>query len=405
MGRDDIPVDHRLRDRCSSLGFPVEQIQVPGYIEMLAEPHRSQVPAQAIQQIVKWIQTQVLSEPVGKLALDLSSCRQSEMLFKHRPESSSQTEVAPQLRERLIRISSDPDLFGILSEPVTSVDAELPTIVVLNSGSAYHIGPGRLHVHLTRQLAALGYRCLRMDICGLGDSVTTDLLQENFTYPGTAFRDIELTLEYLQREVGVKNCVLLGLCSGAYAAFQSAARITNPTLTESILLNPLTFFWTEGMTLEAAPVGELITQHYYLASALQPKKWLKLLMGKSEIGMLGAVKLLARRLKGSTSEKTESIVKERVSGHAASHPVKDDLPADLGSIDAAGRTLAMFFAVSDPGYSILMHKAKHRANALRQAGKLEISFINDADHTFSRRSARQALWASLHAYLGRRFSR
>ena len=404
VGRDDIPVDLRLHDRCTSLGFPVEQIQVPGYIEMLAEPHRSQVPTQAIQQIVSWIHAQIAVESVGVLSLDLSHLGPNSATMPHRRESTSATEGAAQIREQLIRISSEPDLFGVLTEPALPVSADRPTVIVLNSGSAYHIGPGRLHVHLTRQLATQGFRCLRMDINGLGDSITTDPLQENFTYPGTAFRDIELAMEMLQRDYGMQKCVLMGLCSGAYAAFQSAASITNPTLVESVLINPLTFFWKDGMTIDSAPVGELVAQHYYLSSAFEPKKWLKLLRGQTKIGLGGAVKLLVQRLRHATTRVESGGESVSLPARVASHPLHDDLPADLASIDLARRTLAMFFAVGDPGYSILMHKAKNQANALRQAGKLQISFIKDADHTFSRRSARKALLDSMQAYLRGRFA-
>ena len=406
VGSDDLPVDYRLRERCATLGFPVEQIQVPGYLEMLAEPHRSQLPEQAIQQVVTWIHRQISSESTRVLNVDYDRLGSTAATMPYRRESSASAEGAPQIRERLIRISAAPDLFGILSEPMTPVAADLPTIIMLNSGSAYHIGPGRLHVHLTRQLAVAGFRCLRMDICGLGDSITTDRLQENVTYPGTAFRDVELAMTMLQRDLGVQKCVLMGLCSGAYAAFQSAAAIANPTLVESVLINPLTFFWKDGLTLDSAPVGELIARHYYLGSALQPKKWLKLLRGQSEIGLWGAMKLLLDRLGilAPACDANETRDENGAAARAAAHPIQDDLPGDLASITRAGRTLAMFFAVGDPGYSILLHKAKRQVNLLSRSGKMRISFIQDADHTFSRRNARHALLDSVQAYLQQRFS-
>ncbi len=404
VGRDDGPADYRLRDRLTSLGFSVDQIQAAGYSEMLAEPHRSRVPERAIHDIVRWVQAQVAADSPVEFRPDWSCCGTTDAAFLHHAESSMDSDPA-QIQERAVRISHDPDLFGIITEPATANVDNLPTVIVLNSGSAYHIGPGRLHVHLTRQLAACGLRCLRMDLCGLGDSVTADRSQENMTYPATAFRDVELAIEMLQRDYGVQRCVLMGLCSGAYAAFQSAASITNPAIVESILINPLTFFWKDGMTLDAAPVGELIAQHYYLGSALQPKKWLKLLSGQSKIGLFGAVKLLANRIGVQrTAQSTERQINQVVPVRVASHPVLDDLPGDLASIERAGRTLAMFFATTDPGYSILMHKAKDQTNRLRQAGKLRLTFIKDADHTFSRRSARTALLDAITTHLHERFS-
>ena len=39
----------------------------------------------------------------------------------------------------------------------------------------------------------------------------------------------------------------MGMCSGAYMAFHSAAQLGNPIVVESVLINPLTFYWKEGM--------------------------------------------------------------------------------------------------------------------------------------------------------------
>ena len=58
-----------------------------------------------------------------------------------------------------------------------------------------------------------------LDLAGLGDSVCPDSTRENDPYPATAFRDIAGTLNHLQSQLGVRKVVLMGLCSGAYAAF------------------------------------------------------------------------------------------------------------------------------------------------------------------------------------------
>ena len=428
VARDDVPADYRLLDRCSDLGFPVEQISVPGFTEMLAEPHRGQVPARAIHEISTWLRQQIYSEAVRELPphpqpltpayvgegsqifhnapaesrASFDCLNANTAVMKHRPELSAPNHGGPSIRSRTLTISSDPDLFGIISEPVAPIEAGLPTIILLNSGSTHRIGPGRLHVHIARQLAANGFRCVRVDINGLGDSVASDATHENATYPSTVFRDVELTLKKLSAEFGTQKHVLMGLCSGAYGAFQSAVCVPDPTIVESILINPLTFFWKDGMSLETAPVKQLVAQHHYLGSALQPKKWLKLLSGKSKIGLLGALRMVAQRLNlsGRTGRTSRTITSEPTA-RGLGHPLEDDLPADLRSIQAAGRTLTMIFAASDPGHSILLHKAKRQAEQMRKAGRLKVAFIKDADHTFSRRGARRVLIEMLVQHLCR----
>lgn len=401
VGRDDLPDDPRLGDWYLTAHSAVEQVAVPGYLEMMAEPHHVRVPESAIQQITAWLAARVPTQSLGEIFMSPQALGQHEAVMRHQPELAAPSTTGQQIRERPLQISDEPDLFGILCEPVIPVDENLPTIVLLNSGSAYRIGPSRLHVHITRKLAAQGFRCVRLDICGLGDSVTTDSAKENETYAATAFRDVDLTLKRLQEDFGVKQCVLMGLCSGAYAAFQSAASVPNPILVQSILINPLTFFWQDGMTLGAAPVRQLVAQHYYLSSALQPAKWIKLLSGRSRIGLGGALRLLVQRLGLSRRPKkfVGSDAGKSQPRQLCSHPQQDDLPADLEHVAVQGRKLAMFFATSDPGYSILLHKAKQQTNALVRKGMLQLSFIKDADHTFSRRAARSDLVESLSAYL------
>ena len=264
--------------------------------------------------------------------------------------------------------------------------------MLVNAGSCYRVGPNRLYVALARQLACRGFRCLRMDLCGLGDSVTPDSERENDPYPATAFRDIELTLRYLRTQLGVERVVLLGLCSGAYAGFQAAAQLSNPMLVESVLINPLTFFWREGMSLEVSPADPLKSFRECLNSAWQPGKWLKLLSGRSQIGLAKGIKMAAElwKLRQASRPKNAAAWREGITNHYPSHPLQEDLPGDLERVVRAGRHLACFFARSDPGYGILRFYARRKLKELRRAGSMSVYFLEDADHTFSRRAPRRA---------------
>lgn len=55
VGRADVPDDKRLESHWASLGVPVEHLDVTGFHEMMAEPHRNQVPDTAIRQITDWL--------------------------------------------------------------------------------------------------------------------------------------------------------------------------------------------------------------------------------------------------------------------------------------------------------------------------------------------------------------
>jgi pimeloyl-ACP methyl ester carboxylesterase len=293
----------------------------------------------------------------------------------------------------------------VFSEPAVSAPGQLPCVVMLNAGSGYRVGPNRLYVNLARQLAARGFPCLRLDLSGLGDSVAADAARENDPYPATAFRDIALTLSYVKERLGVRRVVLLGLCSGAYAAFQAAAQLTDPLLVESVLLNPLTFFWREGMSLTASPARQVQSFRDALASARQPHKWLQLLTGRSRLGLAGAVRLLAARWRRFqfTQGEPPAPLAPGANGYP-SHPVHQDLPGDLRRIAKAGRQLTFFFAESDPGLALLMLHGGRQVKEMRRAGTLSLTVLENADHTFSRRVSRDALGRALTEHLKCRYA-
>jgi pimeloyl-ACP methyl ester carboxylesterase len=375
--RDDMPEDSRLRDAWLGLGLDVQQIRQPGYAAMMAEPHQTKVPEQAIGRIVHWLRSD-LPFAAGGAPRALLPATQCEL---------------PGISERLLRLSQEPNLFGILSEPKEDAAQHRPLIILTNAGSAYRVGPNRLHVLLARHLAAQGFRVLRLDLCGLGDSVTTDPSNENHPYTATAFRDLNLTLQYARLHLGVTRAVLMGLCSGAYMAFQAAASFADPMLVESVLINPLTFFWKDAMADETPSLQAHRRRHYYWQAILQPSKWWRFLTGKTQIRIGGAVRLLIDRFISAKDADAATAECE------PDYPVADDLER----VARAGRHLALFISDSDPGYSILTFHAKKMVSALRKARMLDVAFIPNADHTFSASMRRREVIQLIAAHLLRRY--
>jgi alpha-beta hydrolase superfamily lysophospholipase len=388
------PGDSQLLDHLSKQGVAAEQMTLPGYTEMMAEPHQTVVPHEALRSIAHWLQSKVL---------------RSETLPRPFPASfvTSMLTCGPApVRESTHLISRAPHLFGIMTEPSAQPAASLPWIVLLNAGAAYHIGPGRLHVALARQLAALGYPCLRLDINGIGDSITADPVKENDPYAATAFRDVALVCDYLHALQPARRIVLLGLCSGAYVAFQSAAQLPHPALIESILINPLVFFWKDGMIINDTQTDQLVAWREYRHAIFKWSHWKKLLTGRTRTGFTGSIKRFAghftsRILRFGTS------VAHRVKSAPQpgyTHPAHKNLPGDLHRIVTASRTLAMFVSDNDPGHFLLMHQARRKATQLQQQGALKCHFIHTADHTFSTVQARQTFYHALTTYLHHRFA-
>ncbi|HEX4131820.1 MAG TPA: alpha/beta fold hydrolase [Pirellulales bacterium] len=397
VARDDLGPDARLADHLAGSGAAVDQIVTAGYAAMMAEPHRCEVPTEAIRAIVDWLDERASRDGPSELMIDLSILG---------PNVATMSAAGDEpILETAWRLSESSDLFGIVSEPAEPPNCQRPAIVLLNAGSAYRVGPGRLNVFLARQFAAAGYRCLRFDLRGLGDSVIADAERENDCYPATAFADIQLAIDALAKRYEIRRCVLMGLCSGAYAAFQSAAQLDSPTLVESILINPLTFYWNDGMKVDDVMSQQRLADHYSMAAATQWSKWLKFFSGQTRLSMAAAARLLAQRLHhriASLPRRYDAVARPE-SCRLPSHPEADDLPGDLRRVLARGRRLAMFVSRSDPGFVILKHHAQRQASRMLAEGTLRVSFIDDADHTFSRFAARRALFDTLSSYLRSRW--
>ncbi len=400
VARDDMPTDTVLPDRLNALGIEVEQTVQPGFADMMAEPHFTRVPHDAIGRAVAWLVAGGRSEP-GSGTVTEENALPARAVLSYQPAGDAPAQPAARIRELVLHIGPRPELFGILTEPCEAPPTPLPLVILVNAGSCYRVGPNRLYVSLSRELAATGFGCLRLDLCGLGDSACPDPGRENDPYPATAFRDIDRTLTHVRTQLGVERAVLMGLCSGAYAAFQSAARLANPALVESVLINPLTFYWRDGMSLDTSPATQLQSYRACLRSVWQPRKWLKLLTGRSKLGLAGVMRLFAARWRRrSPAAGAVSAISSVV---PLSHPTREDLPGDLERIERASRQLACFFSRSDPGHALLTHSALSKVNAMCTAGRLSVSFIDDADHTFSRRAPRRALVRAVTQYLSRRY--
>lgn len=95
-------------------------------------------------------------------------------------------------------------------------------IVFLNSGNLHHIGPARQWVTFSRLWAGLGFRCIRLDLPGLGESRDLDDTK-TIVYPGTASEALSELFSTLG--LSPSSVVLVGLCSGADHALTFAAKM------------------------------------------------------------------------------------------------------------------------------------------------------------------------------------
>lgn len=110
-------------------------------------------------------------------------------------------------------------LIGVVSLPDKNREIiNGPGIILLNSGLLHRVGPNRLYVKIARNAAVSGLIAFRFDLSGIGDSTRT----KSLPLEQSAVRDTRLAMDYLFNKFGIRAFFLIGICSGADNAFETA---------------------------------------------------------------------------------------------------------------------------------------------------------------------------------------
>ena len=406
LDRHDLPGNERWAAHLQATGATVERRAVPGYGEMMLSPHASVVPAEMLRLTVAWLGDRASAEPGahGDRYYPDDNSRQGRdtvPLLGHSIRLPAGAPGGVPITETAEYLDPGRTLFGILTAPrsaasgtaAAAVTAKGPRkgILLLNAGGTHRIGPNRLYVTLARRWASLGHAVLRMDISGVGDSPPRPGEAENVIYTARAAEDITQAVRYLRERAAVTDCRALGLCSGAYHALKAA--VGGAPLEAVVMINPLTFFWKEGMSLDAPlPDQRVISEaQRYQQTAFRLRSWLKLMRGEVDVGRVAQIMI---RRAGSLLNRHWGNLARRLQ-----LPVTDDLGRELESVAQRGIRMLFVFAAHDPGLELLRTQGGSCVGKLRQRQQLEIQVIGGADHTFTARPVRERLIAVLAAGL------
>ncbi len=226
-----IPADRPLADHVLLLKR-VDRPVLPGIVDRLEQerlekgaatgqgqlldvpPELSVVPEDALRQVVDWLTAAVEDSPAVPVKAPEAD---QGVLVGSGPDGS-----AP-VRERITRLGPD-GIFGLMDEP-TDLAARartgpVPWVVLVNVAAEHHIGPGRRWVEWARRWAASGYRVVRIDQSGVGDSPTRPGSADDRAFAPEWIDDMRHVITELAADgarVGI-----VGLCSGSYSAFEVA---------------------------------------------------------------------------------------------------------------------------------------------------------------------------------------
>ena len=383
LSRDDVAPDSGFVAHLKRHGASVDFQAVPGYAGMVAEPQFTILPVLAFDAIAAWLSARTTPAKFSG-SVPETLCR-SSIEFKARAIDGET------LHEEICSFGERRQLFGILTKGGSR--ANRPAIVLFNAGCVHHVGPNRLYVTLARALADAGFSTFRFDLESIGDSVLQGPGRENHPYPDNAVADARAALAYLKQHFGLQRFILIGLCSGAHTAFHTALQEDVYSVNEAILINPLTFQWVEGMSLETVKQFGAVAR--YKKSVFSAQSWWKLLSGNVHLSSLftnvwrHSITMVRARL---------HIVREMLFPHLGTR-----LSKQIRYLISVKRPLTLVIAEGEPGRDLMMAEAPYIANLAHQRGEMVTHHISGADHTFSRSGPRRQLIDYLCESLLRRY--
>ncbi len=387
--RDDLPGgEDRLAGHLASLGAEVVVSDVAGYGAMMRDPQESVVPSTALDTIADWLAVRAFLEPPADAA---AACPTARLAAAGRS--------GRRIVEEPIRFGDADRLFGILTGPEPrsrKPSTDSPPLIFLNVGANHHVGPNRMYVSMARDLAAMGHSVFRFDVAGLGESLTAPGARENRLYSKDSVGDVKEAMNLLERELGARKFVLLGLCSGAYLAFHTA--IEDARVTGQVLLNPQTFEWKEGDSLELSVRRSFLSTRYYARSLVQPGVWVRVLRG--DVNVRGIAGVLRQRFTARATAGLGAILAQARGREAPRSEVEQ---AFVTMSDRGAQTL-LVFSSNDGGLDMIEKHLGTGARRMRSRKNFRLEIVEGADHTFTPMASRERLYEIVTAFVTERFS-
>ena len=268
--------------------------------------------------------------------------------------------------ERPVFFNRHPDLFGVFCEPKGS--SRLPALIFLNTGSNHRIGTSRMTVTMARQLAAMGFASLRLDIGGIGDSDAPAGRTANHPNNPAVVADVSRAIDWLN-DRGFAEVILIGLCSGARLALETPLR--DERVVGQVLLN-LQGFWKP-----VDAIAQYVSRRAYFRLARRGSTWSRAIRGQIDIG--GIAKAFAVRY----AESVTHTVTEAWGKLLRKDGTRGATLKQFQGFAARGVKTAFVYVEEDPGLDEMEVIFGRGAPTLRAMPDVTISIIKEGDHIFS----------------------
>ena len=361
IARDDLPGEGPFPRALRSAGCEVQVEPWPGYAAMVGEPRAGVLAPETLAALQDWL---------GRLP----AAAQRPAFEAAVADAVLPARLTGAVREETWQLGPERSLCGIFAEPAAARTGERRTdigIVLLNVGGNHRVGPHRLYVTAARAMAAAGYRVLRLDIAGIGDSAPHAGKPWANLYDRDSIGDVRVAIDALAAR-GCREFVLMGICSGSFLSFQSA--LADPRVDGVVLMNARLLEWTPA---EPADGWHASMQQYakstdwYRRALLRPATWLRLARGQVDVRLIAGrfvavARARLRRMLGASGARVES------------------LHGKMQQLCRRGTDVLMVVSDADDARDYMEFHFGPHGSRMRAHPNFRMAYVPEADHTFSR---------------------
>jgi len=268
------------------------------------------------------------------------------------------------MREEAVTFGNLQSLVGIVTNPTGEDQKHAKSAVIfLNPGIVHRVGAGRIYVKLARALASMGFVALRFDFSGIGDSAVR---RDNLQFEKSSVAETQDAMDFLAETRDIDRFILLGGCSGAKVALDTAC--SDARVIGALLIN-LPCARDEDATASPDVIHRGASFYYRKYALFNFTSWSRLITGHANYRKLFLAlwfetkkKLTFRR---SISNETSPFA------------------ANLRRLTDRGVQLTFLCSEGDPRLEDLRAAGGNELRRLCAERKVALEIIRRSDHTFS----------------------
>lgn len=267
------------------------------------------------------------------------------------------------MRERALLLERNGSLVGIVTDPVYSPDSDdKPAVIFLNAGMLHRVGPNRIYVNLARKIAEAGFTALRFDLSGIGDSIAR---LDSIPFRESALSETQEAMTYLQSRKNIDRFILLGICSGADAAFNIAC--ADERVVGVVLING--YYLPDDVIMDLMHRIQAGTrERYYRRRLFDLRSWWRVVTRRSDV----------RSIRAAVAGKIRNLFSRRVDvTHGTEHSL------EWRRLTERGCQALLVYTEGSTALDSFNLTIKKGIEALSESGKVAVEIVNDADHVFT----------------------